>query len=84
MKAASVPAMLALALVLTGCGLKGPLYLPEKTGPVTTRPAPKTPAAGSTATPATVPGATPAKPAPETPPETTPPMPPAASDKTGG
>jgi predicted small lipoprotein YifL len=29
---------LALALTLTACGQKGPLYLPEKTGEVVTRP----------------------------------------------
>lgn len=38
-----------LLISMTGCGLKGPLYLPEKPGDVTIRPAPSAPA---TATPA--------------------------------
>jgi predicted small lipoprotein YifL len=40
----------ALALVLAGCGLKGPLYLPEKSKDVVVRPGPvatSTPAAGT-------------------------------------
>ena len=41
---------LGLLISVTGCGLKGPLYLPEKPGDVTVRPAPSAPA---TATPAT-------------------------------
>lgn len=31
---------LALAVALSGCGLKGPLYLPEKPGEIVIRPAP--------------------------------------------
>jgi len=42
----------ALAIVLAGCGLKGPLYLPEKSRDVIIRPAP-----GEAATPAEVPPA---------------------------
>ena len=30
----------AVCALLAGCGLKGPLYLPEKTGEIVTRPAP--------------------------------------------
>ena len=33
-------ALVALAVALGGCGLKGPLYLPEKPGEVVVRPAP--------------------------------------------
>lgn len=35
--------LLALATALAGCGLKGPLYLPEKSREVIIRPAPGTP-----------------------------------------
>jgi predicted small lipoprotein YifL len=68
---------LALATLASGCGLKGPLYLPEKAGPVTTRPGPAAPAA----TPATSPAAEQpaAKPSGEPPPP-----PDGTSDKTGG
>lgn len=45
--------VLAAGLLLAGCGLKGPLYLPEKTGNVVVRPG-----AGSSP-----PAAEPAKPA---------------------
>jgi predicted small lipoprotein YifL len=31
---------LAVAVAITGCGLKGPLYLPEKPGEIVIRPAP--------------------------------------------
>jgi predicted small lipoprotein YifL len=74
--------VLAAALTVAGCGLKGPLYLPEKPGPVTTRPGPSAPTNAPATTPAT---ATPAAPAtsPATPVET-PPLPPGAGDKTGG
>ena len=33
-------ALVALAVALGGCGLKGPLYLPEKPGEVVVRPPP--------------------------------------------
>ena len=36
--------LLALAAALAGCGLKGPLYLPEKSRDVVVRPAPGVPA----------------------------------------
>jgi len=47
--------MLALATALAGCGLKGPLYLPEKSREVIIRPAPGAP--GEAATPAEAPPA---------------------------
>jgi predicted small lipoprotein YifL len=86
MRALAGLGVLAAALTVAGCGLKGPLYLPEKPGPVTTRPGPAAPANAPATTPAT---ATPAAPAtsPATPPATpveAPPLPPAAGDKTGG
>jgi predicted small lipoprotein YifL len=63
----ALPALAAGLLVLAGCGLKGPLYLPEKSGNVVVRPA-----AGSAPPPAE-----PAKPAdgaaPEAPPAEAPP-----------
>ena len=82
MRARAGLGVLAAALTVAGCGLKGPLYLPEKPGPVTTRPGPAAPASAPATNPAT---ATPAAPAtsPATPVET-PPLPPAAGDKTGG
>ena len=49
--------LLALAAALAGCGLKGPLYLPEKSKDVVVRPAP-----GAATEPATVPEAPPAGP----------------------
>lgn len=53
---------LAVAGLLSGCGLKGPLYLPEKPDDVTVRPAPT---AASTTTPDTqTPPATEAPPEP--------------------
>jgi len=68
--------LLALATALAGCGLKGPLYLPEKSREVIIRPAPGTPAEAATPTeappatePATGTGAEPRAPAdPEAPP----------------
>jgi len=64
---------LAVVLLLAGCGLKGALYLPEKSGDVTIRPAPQdgiTPSAPPTATtptPPPTPEAEPAQPPQETP-----------------
>jgi len=58
---------LAIALLLAGCGLKGPLYLPEKSGDVTIRPGPQDgiePSAPPTATETTPPTAPEAEPAP--------------------
>jgi len=40
--------LLALATALAGCGLKGPLYLPEKSREVILRPAPGVPAEAAT------------------------------------
>ncbi len=65
--------LLALATALAGCGLKGPLYLPEKSKDVVVRPAP-----GTATEPATAPEAPPSGPAsgssekPETPAEPAP------------
>jgi predicted small lipoprotein YifL len=42
-------AALAIATALMGCGLKGPLYLPEKSREVIIRPAPGTPPEAPTA-----------------------------------
>jgi predicted small lipoprotein YifL len=52
--------LLALAAALAGCGLKGPLYLPEKSKEVVVRPAP-----GTATEPATAPEAPPLAPAEE-------------------
>jgi predicted small lipoprotein YifL len=67
---------LALVTALAGCGLKGPLYLPEKSREVIIRPAPGTPAEAATpseappaAEPATGTGVEPKAPSdPEAPP----------------
>ena len=86
MRARACLGVLAAALTVAGCGLKGPLYLPERPGPVTTRPGPAAPANPPATAPGTSPTAAPAT-APVTPPATpveTPPLPPAAGDKTGG
>jgi predicted small lipoprotein YifL len=40
MRHRALGALGALAVALTGCGLKGPLYLPEKPGEIVIRPAP--------------------------------------------
>ena len=55
----------ALAVASSGCGLKGPLYLPEKPGEVVVRPAPGTTPPATPATPATTTPATPAPPPPQ-------------------
>jgi predicted small lipoprotein YifL len=52
--------LLALAAALAGCGLKGPLYLPEKSKEVVVRPA-----SGTATEPATAPEAPPPAPAEE-------------------
>lgn len=55
-----------LGAALPGCGQKGPLYLPEETGPVVTRPAPASPDSQAPNTPETVDSPDgPANPAPE-------------------
>ena len=48
--------LLVLATALAGCGLKGPLYLPEKSKEVVVRPAPGAPAQPATAPEAQPPG----------------------------
>jgi len=45
----------ALAVAASGCGLKGPLYLPEKPGEVVVRPAPPTTQPATPAEPTTAP-----------------------------
>lgn len=64
-----VAGSILLALVLAGCGQKGPLYLPETTGEVVTRPTQTPPASGTSDTsssPQSVDSpAAPANPAPE-------------------
>lgn len=66
MKARVLPALVLAGLAASGCGLKGPLFLPEKSE-VTIRPAPKPPA--ETAAPEKEP-AQPEQPAnPEQPPQ---------------
>ena len=65
----------ALALALAGCGLKGPLYLPDEARNIETRPAPP-PSPKAPSSPETVDSPdTPPSPAPEVtaPPATTPP-----------
>jgi predicted small lipoprotein YifL len=52
--------LLTLATALAGCGLKGPLYLPEKSKEVVVRPAP-----GAAAQPTTAPETPPPAPAGE-------------------
>jgi predicted small lipoprotein YifL len=42
MKSAALTLALAAALILGGCGQKGPLYLPDKNAKVVTSPKPKT------------------------------------------
>ena len=54
----SLCAALAIATPLAGCGLKGPLELPERPTNIVIRPAPG--AAGTESTPPTPPGTAPA------------------------
>ena len=78
MSVRAAAALLAVLAGLAGCGLKGPLYLPEKSQEVVIRPAPGTaPAApGESASgPSTEPATLPEGP-PEVPPEATTPPPP--------
>lgn len=66
----AVAPLLALATALAGCGLKGPLYLPEKSREVIIRPAPGAAAEAPTPTEtpqAAEPAGDPAAPAPEVP-----------------
>jgi predicted small lipoprotein YifL len=80
MRPAARVALIALAAAAaTGCGLKGPLYLPEKPGAVTTRPGP-----AKTAPEPAPESAAPAGPATPVEPAAPPEPPPAASDRTGG
>ena len=84
MKQASWILIVCASVPLAGCGMKGPLYLPDKNASVVTRPGsgntttttpPAQTAPGATATPPAGPGAT-ASPAPapgDTPAPSTPP-----------
>jgi predicted small lipoprotein YifL len=65
MKTRAACAALVLLCVI-GCGLKGPLYLPDHAGAVVTRPAPGAQDTGATA-PAQQPGATQQPAAPQQP-----------------
>ena len=77
MSVRSTAALLAVLAALAGCGLKGPLYLPEKSQEVVIRPAPGTAPEGESAPgPSAEPATPPAEP-PEAPPEATAPVPPA-------
>ncbi len=71
MNARALAPLFALATALAGCGLKGSLYLPEKSRDVIIRPAPGAPAEAATPTEAP-PAAEPAgetEAAPEAPPD---------------
>ena len=70
MKRLAAASLCALAVAASGCGLKGPLFLPEKTGEVVVRPAPGTTPPATPAEPAAAPpaSATPAPPPPQAPP----------------
>jgi predicted small lipoprotein YifL len=69
MRRRAAASLCALAVAASGCGLKGPLYLPEKPGEVVVRPAP-----------ATTQPATPAEPTTAPPPPQAPPTGPGARD----
>lgn len=76
MKPRALGPAIVLVAVLSGCGLKGALYLPEKSGDVTIRPAP---APASTAPEA--PAEPPATPEPTAKPEGPPQDPPTGPDR---
>jgi len=71
MTARTCAAVAVVGALLAGCGYKGPLTLPEDTGPVIIRPAPQATTPGSTAPQAPTPQSTtpqpkkPPAPAPE-------------------
>jgi len=74
----TLPVLAAGLLMLAGCGLKGPLYLPEKSGNVVVRPAagstpPTEPAKPADGAPPTAPPADSPPPATEVEPEIAPP-----------
>ena len=62
---------LAVAVALTGCGLKGPLYLPEKPGEIVIRPAPAAAADPAAPSPAGAPQTPPPPEQPQDPPDGT-------------
>lgn len=81
MTARLIAALVASGFAVAGCGLKGPLTLPEKPGEVTIRPARTGPGPAAPAE-----GAQPAQPAtpPVTAPEPPPQVPPTKDAPTGG
>lgn len=79
MKLHLVPALALLGLAASGCGLKGPLVLPEKSD-VTIRPAPPASAPATPAEPA-APGKDQASPGQPASPEQPPPTPPTGTDR---
>ena len=68
MKHRALGPAIVLVAVLSGCGLKGALYLPEKSGDVTIRPAPA-PASPAPEAPAEPPATSEPTAKPESPPE---------------
>jgi predicted small lipoprotein YifL len=78
----ALPALLLVALAASGCGLKGPLYLPEKTD-VTIRPAPAATAPATTAEPAAPPADPADAAAPEQPGQQQPDQPPQQDQQPG-
>ena len=76
-------ALACVLLALAGCGKKGPLYLPDETGEVVTRPADTTPASENTEAPNS-PKTIDSEPRPPAPaPEVTPPEDPKKDSKKG-
>jgi predicted small lipoprotein YifL len=69
MKPPVLGTLLALVVALGGCGLKGPLYLPEKPGEVIVRPGPTATAPATAVEPAASEPTAPAETPPETPPQ---------------
>ena len=67
MRRIAAASLCALVVAASGCGLKGPLYLPEKTGEVVVRPAPGTTPPETPAEPPPESTATPVPPPPQTP-----------------
>lgn len=67
MRRIAAASLCALVVAASGCGLKGPLYLPEKTGEVVVRPTPGTTAPATPAEPPPESTATPVPPPPQTP-----------------
>ena len=76
MTARTCAAVAVVGALLAGCGYKGPLTLPEDTGPVVIRPAPQAQAGAPATVPQPVESSTPASQQPPAQPQaTTPPAP---------